>query len=314
MRLADRTAARDALERWLPDLASDERAAVTEALEEGLGPDDEAFLAQAFGDRRAEVRRAAAGLLARLEDSELTRLVEARARPLLASQGKVQPSLAVTLPTLDPELEAAGFGGKAPAGVGERAWLLRQLLGHVRPSRWTEWLRAEPPALVERAMRADEVRPILEGWLEAATRFADPAWVAALVADPKVAAAVHVDVAWTLEALPIEQRLAVAASAARSVDPSVLARIAAACPPPWPAPLVDPVLRALGKLATEQYPDQGFYALGRAAALGIPPSRATDLLTVASREGQVRPALVGAMDLLGLRERIHDAFASLPPA
>ena len=312
MRRADPGAARESLGRWLPGLAGDERSAVVEALEEGLGPEDEPLLVAALGDRRVDVRRAAAGLLARLEGSLLARLLEARARPLLATQGRLRPGLAVTLPTLDAELEEAGFGGRPPAGLGERAWLLRQLLAHVRPARWNEWLRVDPPGLVERTLRAEEARPVLEGLIQASARFADEAWTTALLAQPKVAATVRLDPTRSLGALPADGRTAVVVAVARSVDPETLAHLAEACPPPWPAPLVDAAFVALGKLAGADYPEQALYDLVRAAALGIPPDRAEDLVTLASHAGVVRPALCGAIETVRLRARIHDAFSALP--
>jgi hypothetical protein len=312
MRAADPSAAREALAGWLPDLAGDERAAVLEALLEGLGPDDEPILATALADRRADVRRGAADLLVRLDGSALARLVESRARPLLATKGRLRPTLAVTLPTLDGELEAAGFGGRAGAGLGERAWLLRQLIAHTRPSRWTEWLAADASTLASLAAGADERRPVLEGWIEAAERFADPAWVRALVADPRVAAAAQLDPVRSVDALPPAQRIDVAAAVAGSVEPPTLARLATACPPPWPPALADAVLDALRKLGKAQNPEQAYYDLIRAAALGLAPNRADDLLALADREGNVRPALAGAIERIHLRARIHEAFDTLP--
>jgi Family of unknown function (DUF5691)/SWIM zinc finger len=312
MRRADRQAARRALERALPELAGDERAAAVEGLEEGLGPDDEEILAAALGDRRADVRRAAAGLLVRLEGSALTRLVESRTRPLLSSQGTRRASLAVTLPMLDEELEAAGFGGRPPTGLGERAWLLRQLLGHVRPERWSRWLRAVPSALVERALRSDGARAVLEGWIEASARFADGAWMAALLGEPRVAEAVGLDPTIALARLPPDQRAGVAFVAAPSVDAETLAHLAAYCPPPWPPPLIETVLGTLGKMAGEQYPDPPFYGLAREAALGLPAEQGDELAALASYEGQIRPALTGAIDTIRLRARMHEAFAALP--
>jgi len=313
MRAADPRAAREALAGWLPDLAGAERAAVLEALEEGLGLDDEPVLASALADRRADVRRAAADLLVRLDDSALARLVESRVRPLLATKGRLRPGLAVTLPTLDGELEAAGFGGRPGAGLGERAWLLRQLIAHTRPSRWTEWLPADASTLAGLAAGLDERRPVLEGWIEAAERFADPAWVRALVADPRVASAAQLDPVRSVDALPPAQRIEVAAAAAGSVEPPTLARLAATCPPPWPPPLADAVLGVLRKLGKAQYPEQAYYDLIRAAALGLVAHRADDLLALADKEGSVRPALAGAIERIQLRARIHQAFATLQP-
>jgi hypothetical protein len=314
MRGADAVAGRELVATRLPDLPGDERAPVVEALDAALGPDDEPVLAAALGDRRADVRRVAAGLLARLEGSALTRMLEGRARPLLASKGLVRQSLAVTLPTLDAELEAAGFGGRASGGLGERSWLLRQLLAHVRPARWAAWLGAKPDALVERALRSDEARPVLEGWIEAAARFEDVPWLGALLGEPKVGQTATVDLARAVAGLPGDRRLAVVAVAASALDPVTLARLAGACLPPWPRSVGDALLEAARSLASNQYPDPALYELVRAAARGLPPDRADDLVAIASWEGQPRPALGAAIDTIRLRGRIRAAFEALPPA
>jgi hypothetical protein len=313
MRHADRVRAAEAIAAWLPELPGDERAAVVEALGDALAADDEPILRATLADRRVDVRRAAASLLARLPGSELAQLLEARARPLLASQGRLRPSLAVTLPSLDPRLEAAGFGGRPPAGVGERAWLLRQILAHVAPRRWTEWLGVDPGGLVDRALRADEARPVLEGWIGAAQRFGDVGWAKALLAEPAVAGTVNVDVTDVLEPLDAAARAEAVASAAPKLNPAILVTAARACPPPWPKPLVDAALAAIKHDVGTQYPDQAWYELVRATAVGLPPSRADELIALATRDGQVRPALGGVVDTLRLRQRLHDAFRELPP-
>ncbi len=81
----------------------------------------------------------------------LTRRLEDEARPLLATGGLVRKSLKVTLPTPSEEFEGLGFTGRPAPGYGERAWLLRSILAHVRPERWTEWLQVDAPGLVDQA-------------------------------------------------------------------------------------------------------------------------------------------------------------------
>ena len=118
------------------EIATEERARILAAVETGLDPADEAFLAERLADRRADVRRTAAGLLVLLPESALTRRLEDEARPLLGTGGLVRKSLKVSLPTTSEEFEALGFTGRPASGYGERAWLLRSILAHIRPGRW----------------------------------------------------------------------------------------------------------------------------------------------------------------------------------
>ena len=315
VRRRDAADGRRLVESRIDALAGDERAAVVGALEVGLSAADEGLLIRLLADRRADVRRSCAELLARIETSVFARRLADRARPLLASRGMVRPGIAVTLPSPDAELDAAGLAGKPPAGVGERAWLLRQVVGHVPPRLWTEWLRADPAALVERALRTDEARMLLEGWIDASGRFGDRTWAAAILAEPKVAAAVKgIDPSRVLETLPAPDVAMVVANAARHLDQSTLARLADRCPAPWPRPVVEAVFAALSKSAGSDAPDYPYYALVRAAAAAVPPDRAGDLETLASHHGQVRPALVGAIDTARLRHQMYAAFADLRPA
>ena len=263
---------------------------------------------------RLDVRRAAAGVLVRLPDSALTRRVEEYARPLLASQGRLRHSLSVTLPTIEPDLEAAGFGGKPPQGFGERAWLLRGLIAHVRPGRWVEWLGIDASGLIDRALRSDEARPVLEGWILATERFGDRDWASALLRAPDVRTTVMVNVGQVLEGLDPAGRATVLAETTKQLEPAMLAAFVEGVPAPWPQPLAEAVLGVTKAFSGSQYPDQALYQLVRAAAMGLPPGRADDLEPLASYQGQIRPALDGAIETIRLRARIHDAFATLPPA
>jgi hypothetical protein len=295
-------------------IPGDDRAEILAALENGLGPADEPFLQSALGDRRAEVRRLSADLLARLPGSGFARRVAEIARPLVGLHGRLRPSIAVTLPEKTDELEELGFGGRAPAGLGERGWLLRQIVGHVPPGRWSDWLGLDPGGLVERALRADEARPLLEGWIDATARFGDAAWATALLGEPKVAAVAEgTDIAQVLDRLSVADRGAVLAAVAEHVEPAVLARLVKQSPPPWSGGLTRAVFAVLARSVGVQYPDQSFYELVRAAAPGAPPDRAEDLAALAAYQDQIRGAVVGAIDAIRLRRELHAAFAALPP-
>jgi hypothetical protein len=311
-RRADPPRAREALGQWWAAIPSDQRARTLEAIHEDLDPADEPFLTQALTDRRADVRRTAAGLLVLLANSALTARIEDEAKPLLATGGLVRKKLKVTLPSPSEEFEALGFAGRPAPGYGERAWLLRSLIAHVRPARWTEWLRVDAAGLVEQATRSDEARPLLEGWIGATARFGDAAWATALLAIPAVPNKVTVDVGQVLDGLPPGDRAAVIASAAASIDPALLAGLAATVPAPWPGSLADAVLDVARVLGRERFAGAPLYELVRTAALRLPPDRADDLTAIASYKDELRPALVDVIETIRLRARIHEAFAAVP--
>ena len=313
IRQSDLPRARAALATWWASIPSVERARVLEAVEVRVEPADEPFLAEALTDRRSDVRTTAAGLLVLLPDSALTRRIEDEARPLLVTGGLVRKGLKVTLPSPSEEFANLGFTNRPDAGYGERAWLLRSLLAHVRPERWSEWLRVDPSGLVDQASRSDEARPLLEGWIEASARFRDRDWAAAILRNAAVRTKVMLNVGRVLDGLTPADRAIVVAEAAEAIDPVMLASFVADIPAPWPRPLADAVLNMARFVGQEQFPGPGLYELVRAAALRLPPDRADDLINVASYKDELRPALTDVVETIRLRARIHEAFSSVPP-
>jgi Family of unknown function (DUF5691)/SWIM zinc finger len=311
-RQSDLPRARAALATWWASIPSPERARVLEAVEVGIEPADEPFLAETLTDRRADVRRTAAGLLTLLRDSALARRIEDEAKPRIATGGVVRKSLKVTLPTPSEEFVDLGFADRPAAGYGERAWLLRSLLAHVRPERWSDWLRVDAASLVDMAARSDEARPLLEGWIVATGRFGDPLWATAILSNPAVPNKTSTDVGHVLDGLSSADRAAVVAASAAALHPPVLAELAAMVPAPWPTPLADAVLDVAELVGREQFPGPGLYELGRAAAIRLPPDRADDLTKVASYKDELRPALTDVVETIRLRARIHEAFAAVP--
>ncbi len=312
-RQADLPRARAALATWWETIPSPERARVLEAVEVHVERADEPFLAEALTDRRADVRRTAAGLLVLLEDSGLTRRIEDVARPLLATSGLVRKGLKVTLPSPSEEFTDLGFAGRPEAGYGERAMILRSLLAHVRPKRWSEWLGTDAQGLIDQAVRSDEARPLLEGWILATSRFGDPAWAEAVLGNPAVPSKVGLSIGQVLDGLSSTDRARAVTASAAALHPPVLAELAALVPAPWPAPLADAVLDVAELVGREQFPGPGLYELVRAAALRLQPARGDDLTKVASYKDELRPALTDVVETIRLRARIHEAFASVTP-
>ncbi len=160
LRATDPVVARELLATNWDAATTEERAVATSALALGLSADDTPLLERGWADSRVEVRSAAIDLLARLPDSDFARLADETARPTLQIGGRFRPSIQATPPAAwDESLARLGIPKKPPQGTGERAWWLRHLLGRVAPARWEEWLAADPPALVDRALRSDDAGP-----------------------------------------------------------------------------------------------------------------------------------------------------------
>ncbi|HFE45258.1 MAG TPA: hypothetical protein ENJ18_07150 [Nannocystis exedens] len=172
---------------WLADVWRGEKAEVRRTLlavlEVHLGPDDEAFLEAALGDRSAVLRRQAAGLLRRIDGSAYGQRMSLRAAPCIrmkvpdivaklraATEGRTSKAdLEITLPErFDPAWAKDAMIEAAPGGVGRRAWWLSQLLAGTPLRTWTEQFCVNP-AVIVRALRGHRLAtPILDGWSAAA--------------------------------------------------------------------------------------------------------------------------------------------------
>lgn len=139
LRKADAGAARESLANGWSQEPPNERAGLIEALDEGLSDADEDFLENALNDRRKEVRKAAAALLARLPDSRLVARMRERLRPCLKfKKSLLSTTLDVELPAdCDQTMARDGIEKKNNIyGLGERAAWLAQMLACVPPSEW----------------------------------------------------------------------------------------------------------------------------------------------------------------------------------
>jgi hypothetical protein len=156
--------------------SGEDRAALIGCLAVGLGPSDEEFLESARRDSRREVRQAALTFLARLPDSRLIARMRERVQPMVVYRRTLlRGRLEVAPPErCDADVVADGVEARPPPGTGERAWWLRQMLGMVPPATW-------PVDVVDAAVASDWAAPLLLGWSDAAGRFRDATWAAALV-------------------------------------------------------------------------------------------------------------------------------------
>ena len=181
---------------WAAESA-EHRAQILGVVGETLVPDDAAFLEQALGDRSANVRAAAARLLARLPGSDAAQRFAARADAMLAYEapsargllGRMQKAVGLesagTLAVHPPEQwdaawERDGIAAKPPKGLGERAYWLTEALALVAPERWAQRFGTEPRTLIRAALKSEWAIPVLQGWSQAAVTVGDQPWAAAL--------------------------------------------------------------------------------------------------------------------------------------
>src|SRR5205807_2328349 len=135
LRSRDPSRARDLLASAWDEEAPDDRAALIGALETGLSPADEPLLERALDDRRRQVRAVALDLLARLPGSAWGRRMAARALEYVDLSGSgpigIEPPA-----TCDRSMRRDGIVARPPAGTGERAWWLEEILAHTPLSVW----------------------------------------------------------------------------------------------------------------------------------------------------------------------------------
>ena len=186
LRAADPATGRDLVaSTWAADPFRD-RAAFVALLVTGLSLADEPLAEQALADRRAEVRRAGADLLARLPGSRYARRAAGRAAGAVRVERTApRRRLRVTVPpAVTAEMLADGIDGPAPGGAGSQAGLLRQLVAAAPAGTWADHTGLDPAGLLALADRTDWAGALRDGWTAAAVRDSDPGWLVALLDQP----------------------------------------------------------------------------------------------------------------------------------
>ncbi|MFC9893988.1 DUF5691 domain-containing protein [Nocardia sp. NPDC127579] len=195
LRDRDPALARYTLARAWPDESGAVKAELLATCSTGLSLEDEPLLESALDDRRSDVRRTAAALLARLPNSAFAQRMTARADDWLTIHPG--PALHVTLPDpLDPAARRDGifdrpveFTYRWNGTPDPTAGRLRQLVAATPLSYWRTRLtrsngqsgETAGPAEVLRAGVEERFRqPIFDGWVDAALAQRDSAWAKAL--------------------------------------------------------------------------------------------------------------------------------------
>lgn len=289
LRAEDADAARALLESTWATESADDRAALLGELAAGLSMADEPFLEAALDDRGREVRRVAAELLWRLPESRLAGRMAGRAHRLVRGAEIVLPD------EIDTSMIRDGIVARPPAGVGERAWWLEQVVAASPLSIWPlDVLDGDPP-------------PVLRtGWATAAVRQRDRAWASALLPStwavvPDLLGVVRHDEA---------QRVATEVVDAHGLGPPVLALLDH-CPRPWGVDLSRAVVARVVEAAQQPGRPRGDAAALR-ARLGDLGARLDP--SVAPAEVDVAPEwadVVGwFLDLLAFRAAMREELPS----
>jgi hypothetical protein len=184
LRLRDAVRGRDLVESTWKQEASADRASFIASLATGLSMDDEPFLESALADRSVEVGRSAADVLARLSESRYAQrmAVRAQAAVCFVKEDSQEWRIAVTLPErLDDGLKADRVEEKsANRLLGERAWLLCQIVGAAPLAIWEGGHMPAIPELIKCAEKSEWANALITGWSIALKRHPDRIWLAEL--------------------------------------------------------------------------------------------------------------------------------------
>ncbi len=293
LRQDDPARARELLEAAWDAESLDDRAALLSALETGLATADEPLLERALDDRRRQVRAVALDLLARLPGSGYARRMAARASACVDLRGAGQVGI-VPPAACDRSMRRDGITPRPPAGTGERAWWLEEILARTPLSGWPE-----PSSFLARQVSDAWAVTVRRGLARAAAGQQDGAWAVALVdaLTADVAAHGHPDDQLLLKALydvlPIE---ALTARATAALDRGLAAAMAvglehvlALCPRPWPPAVAEAVFGALADHLGNRGAGWRAAGLCELAALRLPAGFAPRATALVDRLRVVRP-------------------------
>jgi hypothetical protein len=292
IRRRDPAAGRDLLVAGWDAEPPDDRAALLTALAIGLSADDEPLLERALDDRRRQVRNTAHELLGRLPDSAYAHRMTARAHASV----QIGPHRTEVRPPVecDAPMRRDGIAVKPPAGTGERAWWLEEILARTP-------LRAWP------APDEFRTRPIGEAWAStvrrglarAAAAQQDATWAGALVRPlaAEVAARGRPDDRLLLEslyeALPPDELAALADATLRGGLAGATAvgveHVLALLPRPWPPAVAAAVFGALAEQVAHRGPAWRLAGICELAALRLPVDLAIRAAELAEQLRATRP-------------------------
>jgi hypothetical protein len=197
LRTIDPAKALELLATTWPQESAKDRVVFLEKFAIGMSSSDESFLNEAIHDRSVEVRRVARMLLAGLPNSDFSRRLRQLANQILSFKkpliGKAR--IEVTLPE-DPiewlkanDIEIDNPPRNTTQSVGPKAWALKEMISLIPVTHWNELWKKTPIEIIRAGDESEWRESFALGFLAAARRDRDPAWIEALVfftaTDPK---------------------------------------------------------------------------------------------------------------------------------
>lgn len=232
---------------WTTERAED-RLMFLDSLRVGLSDGDESFLEAALGDRSRNVRATAAELLSALPRSALAGRMAERALACLGPEGVAPPA------ECDAGMLRDGVVERPPAGRGERAWWLGQLVEAAPLSCWQERFGGLGPAeIVAIPVAGGEgwAEELHAAWCRAAVRQRDARWSRALLGPASAPPAAGpgtaslAERAKLLSVLPDGERALWVAEFVRAHGLSEAFQLLGVCVVPWAGALGRAVVDAL---------------------------------------------------------------------
>ncbi|MDB5353437.1 MAG: zinc finger protein [Planctomycetota bacterium] len=188
LRASDPARARELVAATFAQEPANRRAAFVGEFARGLSMEDEPFLESTLDDRGKEVRRQAGDLLRRLPGSRLCLRMIERVRPCLTWKpgplGIGPGPLVVELPSsCDKSAVRDGVEVKPGqgAGLGERAWWLREFVSAVPPSSIAEILDVTANRIVEATVGTEWGSVLWNAWAISTVRHGDAEWADVLL-------------------------------------------------------------------------------------------------------------------------------------
>ncbi|MFH7594202.1 DUF5691 domain-containing protein [Streptomyces racemochromogenes] len=230
---------------WATERAED-RLMFLDSLRTGLSMADEPFLEAALGDRSRNVRATAAELLSALPESALAGRMAQRALACVGPEAVEPPA------ECDAGMLRDGVVKRPPAGRGERAWWLGQVVEAAPLSCWrARFGGLEPAEIVARPVAGGWAEEIHAAWCRAAVRQRDAQWSKALLGPASAPPAAGpgtaslAERAKLLETLAEGERAEWVAEFVRAHGLSEAFQLLGVCRVPWAGPLGRAVVDAL---------------------------------------------------------------------